>query len=125
MSVNDFFCGFEEGVLECKICEKLSQEQIDWSGLFSVYLESYCVSLVDSLCWLFGYLFGSFFICLVMGIILSLLMGFLLLLNNVEWFGGFWQWVVQIFLFFDLKISENQGQDLCEQIECLLDVIEV
>ncbi len=124
MSANDLPRGPEEGAPERKTREKPSQEQTDWSGSFSAYLESHRASLVDSLRRLFGHPFGSFFTCLVMGITLSLPMGLSLLLNNVERLGGSWQRAAQISLFLDLKTSENQGQDLREQIERLPDVIE-
>ena len=117
MSANDLPRGPEEGAPERKTREKPSQEQTDWSGSFSAYLESHRASLVDSLRRLFGHPFGSFFTCLVMGITLSLPMGLSLLLNNVERLGGSWQRAAQISLFLDLKTSENQGQDLREQIE--------
>ncbi|WP_432212535.1 cell division protein FtsX, partial [Pseudomonas aeruginosa] len=119
MSANDLPRGPEEGAPERKTREKPSQEQTDWSGSFSAYLESHRASLVDSLRRLFGHPFGSFFTCLVMGITLSLPMGLSLLLNNVERLGGSWQRAAQISLFLDLKTSENQGQDLREQIERL------
>ncbi|HID7908709.1 TPA: permease-like cell division protein FtsX [Pseudomonas aeruginosa] len=124
MSANDLPRGPEEGAPERKTREKPSQEQTDWSGSFSAYLESHRASLVDSQRRLFGHPFGSFFTCLVMGITLSLPMGLSLLLNNVERLGGSWQRAAQISLFLDLKTSENQGQDLREQIERLPDVIE-
>lgn len=88
--------GPEEGAPERKTREKPSQEQTDWSGSFSAYLESHRASLVDSLRRLFGHPFGSFFTCLVMGITLSLPMGLSLLLNNVERLGGSWQRAAQI-----------------------------
>lgn len=116
--------GPEEGTQPKKGRERAEKESSDWGQLFSAYVESHRASLLDSLKRMFGHPFGSFFTCLVMGITLSLPMGLSLLLGNVERLGGSWQRAAQISLYLDIKASENQGQELREQIERMPDVIE-
>lgn len=116
--------GPEEGAQAKKGRERVENESSDWGQLFNAYAESHRASLVDSLKRMIGHPFGSFFTCLVMGITLSLPMGLSLLLGNVERLGGSWQRAAQISLYLDMKATENQGQELREQIERMPDVIE-
>jgi len=116
--------GPEEGTQAKKGRERVETESSDWGQLFSAYAESHRASLVDSVKRMVSHPFGSFFTCLVMGITLSLPMGLSLLLGNVERLGGSWQRAAQISLYLDMKATENQGQELREQIERMPDVIE-
>ncbi|CDF81772.1 cell division protein FtsX [Pseudomonas knackmussii B13] len=116
--------GPEEGTQAKKGRERVEKESSDWGQLFNAYAESHRASLVDSLKRMISHPFGSFFTCLVMGITLSLPMGLSLLLGNVERLGGSWQRAAQISLYLDIKATENQGQELREQIERMPDVIE-
>ena len=116
--------GPEEGTQAKKGRERVEKESSDWGQLCNAYAESHRASLVDSLKRMISHPFGSFFTCLVMGITLSLPMGLSLLLGNVERLGGSWQRAAQISLYLDIKATENQGQELREQIERMPDVIE-
>ncbi|WP_339405652.1 permease-like cell division protein FtsX [Pseudomonas helleri] len=85
--------------------------------LFSAWIESHRASLLDSLRRLGKQPIGSFFTCLVMAVALSLPMGLSLLLNNVERLGGSWQRAAQISLYLQMDASNDQGEQLSNQIK--------
>ena len=88
-----------------------------FSMLFSAWIESHRASLLDSLRRLGKQPIGSFFTCLVMAVALSLPMGLSLLLNNVERLGGSWQRAAQISLYLQMDASNDQGEQLSNQIK--------
>ena len=89
----------------------------DFRTLLRAWIESHRASLLDSLRRLGKQPIGSFFTCLVMAVALSLPMGLSLLLNNVERLGGSWQRAAQISLYLQMDASNDQGEQLSNQIK--------
>ena len=87
-----------------------------FADLWRAWLENHRASLQDSLQRLARHPIGSFFTCLVMATALSLPMGLSLILDNLERLGGSWQSAAQISVFLELEQSDQQGQQLRDEI---------